>query len=108
MKNLRQSIEGDLQDHDSRTPEAHDPSEVPDPRAEKALPKIEELRRLLEACIKSNFGGIENPRLYSQTYYGTKTLLQEFYDEGMDTFIPPCDYRETESGQQSKSVWSSF
>ncbi|RPB21678.1 patatin-domain-containing protein [Terfezia boudieri ATCC MYA-4762] len=81
MKDLRQSIEGDLQDHDSGTTEAHNPSNVPDGSAKGPLAKIEELRRLLEACIKSNFGGIESSRLYSQTYYGTKILLQEFYDE---------------------------
>ncbi|KAF8422428.1 patatin-like phospholipase domain-containing protein [Tirmania nivea] len=81
MKNLRQSIEGNFQDHNSGTAEARDPSKALDRRGKRPLPKIEELRRLLEACIKSNFGGIESPRLYSQTYYGTKTLLQEFYDE---------------------------
>lgn len=41
----------------------------------------EELRSLLEACIKNNFVGFENPRLYSETYYGTKNLLQDFIDE---------------------------
>ncbi|KAF1973015.1 patatin-domain-containing protein [Bimuria novae-zelandiae CBS 107.79] len=41
----------------------------------------EELRSLLEACIKNNFAGFENPRLYSETYYGTKDLLQAFIDE---------------------------
>lgn len=47
----------------------------------KAKP-IEELRNLIEACVKNNFVGVENPRLYSQTYYGTKTLVQDFIDEG--------------------------
>jgi len=42
---------------------------------------VEELRNLLEACIKNNFVGFENPRLYSETYYGTKSLVQEFVDE---------------------------
>ena len=42
---------------------------------------IEELRSLCEASIKSNFVGIENPRLYSETYYGTKNLVQSFVDE---------------------------
>ena len=42
---------------------------------------IEELRGLLEACVKANFAGMENPRLYAQTYYGTKNNLQEFVDE---------------------------
>ena len=42
---------------------------------------VEELRGLLEACVKNNFVGFENPRLYSETYYGTKDLVQSFVDE---------------------------
>lgn len=41
----------------------------------------EKLRILVEACVKNNFVGVENPRLYSETYYGTKHLAQEFIDE---------------------------
>lgn len=43
----------------------------------------EELMALTEACVKNNFVGVENPRLYSETYYGTKNLVQNFVDEGM-------------------------
>lgn len=42
----------------------------------------DELKVLIEACVKNNFVGVENPRLYSQTYYGTKNLVQNFIDEG--------------------------
>lgn len=42
---------------------------------------INQLRGLLEACVKSNFGGIENPHLYSESYYGTKHLVQDYSDE---------------------------
>ncbi|PGH14229.1 hypothetical protein AJ79_03204 [Helicocarpus griseus UAMH5409] len=42
---------------------------------------LEDLRVLLEGCVKNNFGGVENPRLYSETYFGTKDLVQEFIDE---------------------------
>ena len=31
--------------------------------------------------VKNNFLGVENPRLYSETYYGTKNLAQDFIDE---------------------------
>ena len=31
--------------------------------------------------VKNNFVGVENPRLYSETYYGTKHLAQNFIDE---------------------------
>lgn len=43
---------------------------------------VEDLKALIEACVKNNFVGVENPRLYSQTYYGTKNLVQNFVDEG--------------------------
>ncbi|KAK2604220.1 hypothetical protein N8I77_007167 [Diaporthe amygdali] len=42
---------------------------------------VEALRALLTACVKNNFVGVENPRLYSQTYYGTKNLVQNHVDE---------------------------
>jgi predicted acylesterase/phospholipase RssA len=45
---------------------------------------IDELRATLEVCVKTNFAGIENPRLYSETYYGTKDLLQTYTDEIAD------------------------
>lgn len=47
---------------------------------------VDELRNLVELCVKSNFGGIESFRLYSQTYYGTKDKVQDFIEEGMITF----------------------
>ncbi|KAF1841839.1 lipid particle protein [Cucurbitaria berberidis CBS 394.84] len=42
---------------------------------------VEDLRALMEACVKNNFVGFENPRLWSETYYGTKELVQSFVDE---------------------------
>ena len=53
--------------------------EVPEADGKKAA---EGLKGLIEACVKNNFVGVENPRLYSQTYYGTKNLVQNFIDEG--------------------------
>ncbi|KAL4898258.1 patatin-like phospholipase domain-containing protein [Aspergillus ambiguus] len=44
-------------------------------------PAVEELCTILEACVKNNFAGVENPRLYSETYSGTKDLVQEYIDE---------------------------
>ncbi|KJZ74143.1 hypothetical protein HIM_06374 [Hirsutella minnesotensis 3608] len=40
-----------------------------------------DLKSLLEACVKYNFVGVDNPRLYSHTYYGTKNLVQNYIDE---------------------------
>lgn len=42
---------------------------------------IDDLKSLLQSCIKNNFVGVENPRLYSETYIGTKNLVQKFIDE---------------------------
>lgn len=42
---------------------------------------VEELRALLEACVKNNFAGVENPRIYSETYSGTKELVQQYIEE---------------------------
>lgn len=42
---------------------------------------IERMVELAHSSIKNNFSGFENSRLYSQTYYGTKDLVQEFVDE---------------------------
>lgn len=49
----------------------------------KGAMAVDELRNLVELCVKSNFGGIESFRLYSQTYYGTKERVQEFVEEGI-------------------------
>ncbi|KAI9893558.1 MAG: hypothetical protein M1814_006354 [Vezdaea aestivalis] len=47
----------------------------------KTTAAVQELVSLLEASVKNNFVGIENPRLYSETHYGTKQLVQDFIDE---------------------------
>ena len=57
---------------------------------QREVDAVEELKALVEACVKSNFVGVENSRLYSQTYYGTKNLVQDFLDEGV---FHDCDVR---------------
>lgn len=54
--------------------------------ADESLPSsdghaMDELRGLVEASVKNNFAGIENPRLYSETYYGTKDVVQDLIEE---------------------------
>lgn len=41
----------------------------------------EDLRTVIEGSVKDNFSGTDNPHLYSETYYGTKALVQDFIDE---------------------------
>ncbi|KAK0468400.1 patatin-domain-containing protein [Desarmillaria tabescens] len=36
---------------------------------------------VLETCIRANFAGIESSRLYSETFLGTKDLLESYLDE---------------------------
>lgn len=46
-----------------------------------ARDSVEQLKALVEASVKNNFFGLENAKLYSETYYGTKHLAQNFVDE---------------------------
>ncbi|KAJ3544697.1 hypothetical protein NMY22_g2683 [Coprinellus aureogranulatus] len=36
---------------------------------------------VLETCIRANFAAIESSRLYSETYLGTKDLIESYFDE---------------------------
>ncbi|TFK43500.1 acyl transferase/acyl hydrolase/lysophospholipase [Crucibulum laeve] len=36
---------------------------------------------VLETCIRSNFAAVESPRLYSETFLGTKLLIESYFDE---------------------------
>lgn len=45
------------------------------------LRAVDKLRGLAEACVKNNFSGFEDAHLYSETYYGTKDLIQAYVDE---------------------------
>jgi hypothetical protein len=45
---------------------------------------VEGVSAILEVCLRSNFAGIENPRLYSETYFGTKDRIVEYIAEGKE------------------------
>ncbi|KAG2229866.1 acyl transferase/acyl hydrolase/lysophospholipase [Thamnidium elegans] len=59
------------------------------------------LMDVLYVCLKQNFAGIENEKLYSNTYLGTKTLIEEYVEEvtrsiealANNEFIPAEDKR---------------
>lgn len=55
---------------------------------------IEDLCALLEACVKNNFVGVENPRLYSEAYSGTKHLVQEYVNEVHDSLESVLNSRQ--------------
>ncbi|MBW0491658.1 hypothetical protein O181_031373 [Austropuccinia psidii MF-1] len=42
---------------------------------------VEGIRAVLEVCLRANFAGVESLRLYSQTFLGTKTLIEDYIDE---------------------------
>lgn len=43
---------------------------------------VEGVRAVLDVAVRSNFAGVENFHLYSETFYGTKELIEEFVQEG--------------------------
>ncbi|KAL0949527.1 hypothetical protein HGRIS_009578 [Hohenbuehelia grisea] len=36
---------------------------------------------VLETCMRNNFAGVESARLYSETFFGTKDLIESYFDE---------------------------
>ncbi|KAH8700587.1 patatin-like phospholipase domain-containing protein [Talaromyces proteolyticus] len=67
LRQLREAVEKEAQDEQAI--------------ATHSSSATEDLCSLLEACVKNNFVGVENPRLYSEAYSGTKRLVQEYIDE---------------------------
>jgi hypothetical protein len=45
-------------------------------RTLRAKNDVRGLVGVLEVCLRPNFGGIERVRLYSETFYGTKELIE--------------------------------
>lgn len=50
-------------------------------RLSNAHPDPEETATLLQACVKYNFAGTQGQELYSQCYYGTKDIVDQFNSE---------------------------
>ena len=72
---------------------------------------VDKLRSLVEACVKNNFVGVENPRLYSETYYGTKHLAQEFIDElhaSLAYLLRSSQLSDTEKYSLAKQLHTNF
>jgi hypothetical protein len=43
--------------------------------------EVEGVRAVLEVVLRSNFAGVESYHLYSETFYGTKTLVEDYANE---------------------------
>lgn len=72
---------------------------------------MDELREVLQSCVKDNFGGIQNPRLYSETYYGTKELLQTYVQETAESLkfvFASSQLSHAEKRQLSKHLSANF
>ncbi|CAK4031629.1 patatin-like phospholipase domain-containing [Lecanosticta acicola] len=72
---------------------------------------IDDLRATLETCVKNNFAGIENPRLYCETYYGTKNLLQTYVDETTESLkflFSSAQLTQTDKRTLSKHLSANF
>ncbi|KAF9169120.1 hypothetical protein BGX21_001079 [Mortierella sp. AD011] len=73
--------------------------------------RIDELKDHLQGVVKSNFGGVENARLYSHTYHGTKQPVENYVQE-----VTASLQAVTESGQLTddekriflKSIYKNF
>lgn len=53
-------------------------------RSLKALQEKKDVRGclgVLETCTRSNFAAVESSRLYSETFFGTKDLIESYFDE---------------------------
>ncbi|KZT05528.1 patatin-domain-containing protein [Laetiporus sulphureus 93-53] len=42
---------------------------------------VRSLLEVLETCVRHNFAGVESARLYSETFYGTKDLIEDYVNE---------------------------
>lgn len=66
---------------------------------------VEGVRAVLEVALRSNFAGVESFHLYSETFYGTKDLIEEYVDEGESSCA--VDWRELIRGAQWRDRWRS-
>ena len=72
---------------------------------------VDKLRSLVEACVKNNFVGVENSRLYSETYYGTKRLAQDFVDElhsSLQYLLQSSELSQSEKFSLAKHLHTNF
>ncbi|KAF9428365.1 hypothetical protein BGZ94_002627 [Podila epigama] len=73
--------------------------------------RIEELKDHLQGVVKSNFGGVENARLYSQTYHGTKKPIEEYVQEvtkSMETVTHSSKLNDEEKRSFLKSIYKNY
>ncbi|CAG8603794.1 15293_t:CDS:2, partial [Dentiscutata heterogama] len=75
------------------------------------IENLSTLKSALQHCVKNNFAGVENVRLYSQTYYGTKKIVEEYYDEvaeSLDTLRTTKDLPFEEKRKLFRNTYKNY
>ncbi|KAK0522022.1 hypothetical protein OC842_006594, partial [Tilletia horrida] len=54
-------------------------------RTHRSKKDAEKVMEVLELCLKNNFAGVENFKLFSQTYFGSKNLVERFATEAEES-----------------------
>ncbi|KAE8231733.1 hypothetical protein CF326_g3245 [Tilletia indica] len=54
-------------------------------RTHRSRGDAEKVLEVLELCLKNNFAGVENFKLFSHTYYGSKNLVERFATEAEES-----------------------
>ncbi|TIA98977.1 hypothetical protein E3P77_03727 [Wallemia ichthyophaga] len=68
---------------------------------------IQGLIGVLEICIKNNFAGTESSRLYSETFYGSKVLIEDYINEVSRSLSTLRDHPSV-SIEQKRILFKSF
>ncbi|KAF9125514.1 hypothetical protein BGW39_007337 [Mortierella sp. 14UC] len=73
--------------------------------------RIDELKDHLQGVVKSNFGGVENARLYSQTYHGTKKPIEDYVREvttSLQSVTESAKLTDEEKRSFLKSIYKNY
>ncbi|KJE89682.1 hypothetical protein CAOG_08476 [Capsaspora owczarzaki ATCC 30864] len=60
-------------------------------RAARLSGDLQQMVFLLRAGLQRNYGGIDNPELFTQSFVGTKQLIQEYNDEMVKQLLDICE-----------------
>ncbi|KAG0227362.1 hypothetical protein BGX31_007016 [Mortierella sp. GBA43] len=73
--------------------------------------RLDELKDHLQGVVKPNFGGVENTRLYSQTYHGTKKPIEQYVQEVTASLQAVADSKELSDEEKRtflKSIYKNY
>ncbi|KAF9987580.1 hypothetical protein BGZ65_003012 [Modicella reniformis] len=73
--------------------------------------KIDELKDHLQGVVKPNFGAVENTRLYSYTYHGTKKPIEQYVQEVTASLQAVAESKELSDEEKRtflKSIYKNY